>query len=186
MHKFDPEHWERLVGEERRARLPVSAILNPIDVREGMVVADIGAGPGYFTLPLAERVGPRGRVYALDIEPRMLEALRSRGVPPNVEVLQSGESTLPLPDQSVDLAFLAFVYHELGDRPAMLAEIRRILRPGGRLVVADWVPREEEIGPPLHERIAEGVVTAEMEAAGFEVTTSFAANPSTYCVVGAV
>jgi ubiquinone/menaquinone biosynthesis C-methylase UbiE len=180
MRKFAPENWERLIGEARRAHLPPEALLDRVEVPPGGTVADIGAGPGYFTLPLADRVGPTGRVYALDVQPEMIEILRSRNLPPQVQVTRSGESELPLEDRSIDLAFLAFVYHEAEDRPALLAEIRRVLRPTGRLFIAEWVPREEDIGPPLHERLSAETVREELDTARFAVIGHGHVTPSVY------
>ena len=74
--KFDPAKWQRLLPPERRALLDPGAFLDVIAVAPGSTVADIGAGPGFFTAPLAERVGPAGHVVALDVSPAMIERLR--------------------------------------------------------------------------------------------------------------
>lgn len=183
MGKFKPENWQRLVSEERRAHLPPDVLLDAIGVEEGSTVADIGAGPGYFTLPLVERVGATGRVYALDVQPEMIEVLHGRDLPPQVRVVRSGESELPLEDASVDLALVAFVYHEVEDPRAFLAEAGRVLRPGGRLVVAEWEPREEEIGPPLHERLPREVVERGLREGEFAIVERGRHDSSVYYVV---
>ena len=182
-HKIDPAKWERLVSEERRALLDPEGFLDRLAVRPGDRVADLGAGPGFFTLPLAERVGPAGRVYALDVSAEMLDRLRARNPPEQVEIVQSEESRLPLATGAVGLALLAFVLHELHDPPAFLAEVRRILAPGGRLVVLEWTPREEEMGPPLAERLPRGESRRRLEAAGFEIAEEGEPNTSNYFLV---
>lgn len=182
-HKFQPHRWELLLSEERHQLLDPEAFLEQVGVRAGMRVADLGAGPGFFTLPLARRVGERGHVYALDVAPGMIDVLRARGLPPNVEALPSEESRLPLPDSSVDLELLAFVLHEVHEPPAFLAEARRVLRPGGELVVLEWVPQEEEQGPPLHERLTREQSTALLAAGGFQVVGRGDANRSHYYLI---
>lgn len=179
-HKFRPENWERLLSAQRRALLDPDEFLVRVGMARGEAVADLGAGPGFFTVPLAARVGETGHVYALDVAPEMVARLRSLPLPAHVTVLQSAESRLPLPDASVDTALLAFVLHELEHPRDFLADVRRIVRPGGRLVVLEWVPQEEEMGPPLHERLAPEASVATVEAAGWRLQSSGAANPSNY------
>lgn len=179
-HKFRPENWERLLSAERRALLDPEEFLRRLGISPGETVADLGAGPGFFTDHLAQQVGPSGLVYALDVAPEMVALLRRRALPPNVVVLQSQESKLPLPDASVDLAMLAFVLHELEHPRDFLIEARRILKPGGRLLVLEWVPQQEEMGPPLHERLAPTASTALLASAGWALSSEGAANPSNY------
>ena len=180
MHKFNPENWEHLLGAPRRTLVDPAQFVDQLDIQEGDVVADIGAGPGFFTLPLAEHVGARGKVYALDVAPEMLEKLRSRNLPEQVELLLSTENHLPLPDGSADLGLLAFVFHELEDPAKFLAEAKRILRPAGRLVLLEWVPQEEELGPPMHARVGAEHTAAALVAAGFRVITDGMIRSSTY------
>ena len=142
-HKFDAAHWERLLSGERRALLEPGAFIRRLAIPSGAVVADLGAGPGFFTDALADAVGPSGQVHALDVSPDMIEVLRRRDLPPQVTARLSEENRTPLPDASVDLALLAFVLHELDAPLAFLTEARRVLRPGGRLVVLEWVPQVE-------------------------------------------
>jgi ubiquinone/menaquinone biosynthesis C-methylase UbiE len=182
-HKFPAEKWERLVSPERHALLTPDRLLERFDVREGMTVADLGAGPGFFTFPLAARVGPSGLVYATDISPAMLEVLKSRGIPSQVRPLVAEESRIPVPDASVDLALLAFVLHEVMHPEVFLREVGRILRPGGRFVVLEWVPRQEEMGPPLHERLSSARSTELLAGSGFTVLEQGDANDSQYYLV---
>jgi ubiquinone/menaquinone biosynthesis C-methylase UbiE len=181
--RFDPDRWQRLISPERYALLDPVAFLQRIGVAQGSTVADLGAGPGFFTLPLAQAVGPSGRVYAVDVSPAMVERLRERGLPEHVDVLLGGEHGLPLADRSIDLALLAFVLHELEDSPNFLSEVRRTLRPGGRLVVLEWVPQEEELGPPLHERLPRDAATTMLSESGFRVAEEGDANRSNYFLI---
>ncbi len=178
--KFDPANWERLRSKERRELLDPGAFLDSIGVNPGAVVADLGAGPGFFTRPLAERVGPRGAVYAVDVSPEMVRLLRDRDIPAQVKVLLSGETRLPIPDGAVDLALLAFVLHKLDNPAEFLSEVRRTLKPSGRLVVLEWVPQEEPLGPPIGERISEAESTEILVSSGFRVVERGMANGSNY------
>ncbi len=155
-HKFDPSRAERLLSEERASALPPEDVLALLGAQPGHVVVDVGCGPGFFALPLARRVGPEGRVLALDIIPEMLARLRDRlaveGVK-NVEPVLSKEARLPLPSASCDRALLVNLLHELANPAGLLAEVARVLRPGGRGLAVDWAPRPSPTGPPLDVRV---------------------------------
>lgn len=187
-HKFDPANRGHLDSEERRSYLDPDAILGAFGVGPGDVIADIGAGTGFFTIPAAMRVGPSGRVYALDLESEMLGDLRLRiGVagPRNVEILRSDEDRIPLPQASVDLAFLACVLHEL-DGPGTLRECARILKPTGRLAIVDWKKMKQDIGPPYRHRLDEGQARAFLQQSGFTPTRTFEAGRYHYGIEASV
>ena len=184
-HKFPPEKWDRLLTPQRQAFLDAGWVLDRAGITAGMHVADLGAGPGFFTLPLAKRVGPGGVVYATDISPEMLAALRDRGMPGHVTLLHAAESTIPVPGAAVDVALLAFVLHELVEPAAFLREVQRILRRNARLVVLEWIPQDDGMGPPMEERISEAATRALLEAAGFTIVDRAAANPSQYMLIAA-
>ena len=182
-HRFPSDRWARLVSDERRAFLDPQRVVERLDVRRGSTVADLGAGPGFFTLPLAECVGAAGRVHAVDVSPEMVRVLRERGLPPQVEAEVSEENRFPISDAVVDLAFLAFVLHELSDPTAFLADVRRILAPGGRLAVLEWVPKEEDLGPPLHERLSVDDSMELLADGGFAVIEEGELNASSYLLM---
>lgn len=185
-HKFPAHKWERLVSPERHALLDPGRFLGGLGVRPGMKVADLGAGPGFFTFPLAALVGATGLVYATDVSPDMLAVLKQRGLPAQVRTVLAEESSVDIPDHSVELALLAFVLHEVAHPADFLREASRILRPDGRLVVLECIPRQEEMGPPLHERLSGEQTVSLLERAGFRVSERGEANPSQYFVVGHV
>ncbi len=177
-HKFDVAHRAQLDSGERRSYLDARAILEAFEVRPGMHLADIGSGTGFFAIPAAEIVGPRGRVYAVDLSAEMLEDLQAklRKAPSrNLEALRSTEDRIPLPDGSVDFVFMACVLHEL-DGPGTLLEARRILRPSGRLGIVDWIKEDMEFGPPKAHRLDEGEAKGVLHDAGFLVTRTFSAG----------
>lgn len=181
-HKFRPERWEVLHSRQRLRYLDPESVLDAIGVAAGSSVAEVGAGSGAFTLPLARRVGERGRVFALDIEPEMLARLRDgveSGRWPQLVVRESREDHLPLEDGSVDAVFMIQVLHELhGD--ATLREARRVLKPSGLLHVVDWEPVETEVGPPIEHRVAEESARRFVEGAGFALAKRWAAGEANY------
>lgn len=170
-HKFHPEKAERLHAPERDLRQPWQPLLNLLLLDRLQVVVDLGAGTGYFAIPLARALAGRGTVYALDIQPEMLALLEARRKEAGVEnlvILQTGEPGLPLPDTSVDAVLLVNMLHEFDDLGASLREVRRILRQGGSIVVSDWKKIPTEQGPPVEERLSEEEALAACRAAGFQ------------------
>jgi len=141
-------------------------------VKPGMTVADIGAGTGLFTMLFADAVKPGGSVYAVDISPAFVEYIQEtaqkRRVRNVTAVLTDGVE-LKLPDASVDLVYMSDVYHHFEHPAETLASIRRVLKPGGRLVVVDY-ERIPGVTPPArveHVRVDKRGAIREIEAAGF-------------------
>ncbi|MBI3944924.1 MAG: methyltransferase domain-containing protein [Armatimonadetes bacterium] len=172
-HKFDAAHAHRLDDPDRARFQDPAVLIRDLGVCPGMVCVDIGAGTGFCSQPLADAVGPTGHVYALDIHPEMVARLAARfSGAANVSVRRSEESRLPLADGTADLALLVNVFHELADPAAILAEVRRVLRPDGRLAVLDWakVAKEGQPGPPVAHRVAAEDAAAAIAAAGFRAS----------------
>ena len=168
----DPAQMERLLGEQRRATLPPEPTLRAAGVAPGQTVVDLGCGPGYFTLPAADLVGPGGTVYGVDTQPEMVEACRRRAAEAGaqgVRVLRSDALHVPLPDAIADLVLIAWVLHEVPDRVAFLREARRLLKPGGGAALIEFRKRDGLWGPPMAIRLSEAEVAAAVEAAGLRV-----------------
>lgn len=174
--RFDPARAHRLDSAERRTWLPPDEVVRRLELRAGEVVADIGAGTGYFSVPIAGALGAGGRVYAVDAQQEMLDLLRAKLAQTstqNVEpVLAEGAQTR-LADSCCDLAFYANVWHEFPDRAAVLREAQRILKANGRIAILDWRPDVvPEHGPPLEHRLTASGAHDELISAGFaDVTT---------------
>lgn len=161
-----------LTRPERTVEERPEAMLDALHVPQDGVVADIGAGVGYHSWRLAERVGPRGRVYATDLQPEMLALLESsmkeRGIT-NVVAVRSGQDVTGLPDGAVDLALMVDVYHELAEPLRFLGAVRRALKPGGRLALVEFRAEDPEVPiRPEHKMTAEAVVR-ELKAGGFRL-----------------
>ncbi|MBI2846592.1 MAG: class I SAM-dependent methyltransferase [Chloroflexi bacterium] len=184
-HKFEPAHKERLLSQERKRLLDPERVIALLPMEPRHSIADIGCGPGFFTLPIARHI-PTGRVYAIDIQEEMLEAVRARIAEEdvkNVEVRLSGEMELPLENESVDGAFLAFVLHETEDKVAFLKRIAKALKPGGWLAVIEWYKKEMEEGPPAYERLSEAQVQRLAKKAGFVQTRKLPLNEMHYFIL---
>jgi len=146
-------------------------LLDALSIQPGMTVADVGAGFGYFTWRLARRVGARGRVLAIDIQPEMVQRLRQEAQERELAQVEAKLGTARNPgieEKSLDLALLANSYHEFSEPEAVLAALRKSLKPGGSLVVIEY--RKEEPSPmsPLH-RMSLVELRAEIEPAGFDL-----------------
>lgn len=182
----DDEHFRRLHGPERERWFPKEPVLAMLALAPGMAVADVGAGSGYLTAPLAEAVGPTGVVFAVDPSPAAHRHLAERfdhdGWPQVVRLVGTAEAT-GLGDASVDRMLWHALFHELTARGQAWSEARRTLKPGGRLVIVDWKPEPTPMGPPVHERVAAETAATEAEAAGFRVTARTEPGPATWGLV---
>jgi ubiquinone/menaquinone biosynthesis C-methylase UbiE len=156
-------------------------VVAALRLRRGMVVADVGAGTGYFSRRFAAAIGPKGRVIALDIEAGMLEELRRRALDArNLETRTVAPDDPKLAPHSVDLIFVCNTGHHLPDRVRYYGKLRRALRPAGRLVLIDFYRRELPIGPPVAEKVSRAQTLSEAQAAGFRLRASPAFLPYQY------
>lgn len=150
MRKFDPRRRSILDDPKRFSFENPDSILSEAGVKAGEVVADIGCGTGFFTLPLADRVGRSGKIYALDTSPIMIRELRKRVRSlKQVKPIHSRENEFLLKDGSLDFVLLVNMVHELDDWKLFFKEVRRVLRPGGRICVVDWKKKKMDMGPPI-------------------------------------
>ena len=157
---------------EREDEEAPSKALDALDLKPGMVVADIGAGSGYYSSRIAKRVGPAGRVYATDIQQGMIDILERRikaeGLT-NVTTVLGGMDDPHLPAKSIDLAIMVDVYHELQQPQIFLQRLKEAFKPGGRLVLLEF--RKEDPKVPILEvhKMSVAEVDQEMKAEGFEI-----------------
>ena len=158
-------------GEREREENPTKAI-RALDIQPGMTVCDLGAGSGYYTVRMSRLVGPTGKVYAVDIQPRMLELLtrrlRSDGIQNVIPVLSTDDDP-KLPPQSQDLILLVDVYHEFARPQLMLRRMREALKDDGRLVLLEFRKEDESVPIRLEHKMSIAEVKAELEPEGFRI-----------------
>ena len=189
---YENPDWQQWVNTFERPGREVydkrHAIVDATGIRPGMAVADIGAGTGLFTRLFAERVGPQGRVYAVDISRPFIENIvrtsQQRGFL-NVEGVVNGHKDVSLPPDSIDLAFLVDTYHHFEYPASMLSSIHRSLRPGARLVVIDFRrdPRHSSSWVMGHVRAGREAVIDEITRAGFRLIDDKALLRTNYYLV---
>ena len=166
------DYVKKFETEDRENYAHRHEIVAALELKPGMAVADVGAGTGLFTRLFADKVGPSGKVYAVDIAQPFLDHIaadaKKRGQSQVVTVLGSQDAT-NLPAESVNLVFLSDVYHHLEKPEKTLASIRRALKPGGRLVVIEFdrVEGRSSAFVLKHVRASQAVFRKEIEDAGF-------------------
>lgn len=183
VHKFDVKNAEILDSPDRIEFLNPDRILDRLELSKETALVDLGCGTGFFTIPAARKVK---KVFALDVQQEMLNILRDRIEKQkinNIEALLSEESSIPLPDNSVDVLLMANVFHELEDRNSILKEGQRILSDEGRLVIIDWKKMEMEFGPPIEERLDEKDVISICNNNGFDFYGHSYAGPYNYMLI---
>ncbi len=178
-----------LMSEERKRFHDPQTVLKSIGAKPGKVMADLGSGPGFFTVPLAQIAGEGGLVYAVDSNQAMLNALKENlakaGVNPQVVKIINGDvCSTGIPDASVDLVLFANLLHEVADRKAFFQELKRISKPDARIVDLDWKKIPTEHGPPLNERLSEAEARAVFEENGFSVVKLVDVGPCHYELIG--
>jgi SAM-dependent methyltransferase len=162
------------------------AVVRALGLRRGQVVADVGAGPGFFTLRLARAVGPTGQVYAVDPEPSVLDVLRERlgrSRVRNVTPVLARADDPMLPAGCCDLALVVNSYHHVPDGPAFLRRLAQALTRGGRIVNIDFARRETPAGPPVEHRIARERFLRDARRGGLDLVAEHRFLPYQYFLV---
>ena len=188
-HSFEnTDQWvEEFENAERDAQQKPDEVVRALNLSAGDVVADIGAGTGYFTRRFAKAVGDDGIAYAVDLEPNMLRYIAERaekdGQPNIVPVLATTSSPMLAPS-SVDLFFICNTIHHIGARNEYYGILARGLRPGGRFAIVDFYKDAELTkGPSRAMRIAKQSLIDEVTAAGFRLVEDHDFLPVQYFLV---
>ncbi len=172
LHQDTKAYIAHLEDPQRDAYQKPQEVVNALHLKAGEVIADLGAGSGYFTVRLARPVGETGRVYAVDVSPDMIVHLNRRIRDLNlrnvVTVLCAPDDPL-LADASVDRFFICDTWHHISGHAKYLALLKRMLRPGGQVIMVDFKKAKTPVGPPMELRIDREDLVREMEAHGFQL-----------------
>ncbi len=188
MHNWDDEAAKRLMSEGRKSLEDVDAILAELNLHEGAVVADLGCGSGYFTIPIASRVGGTGTVYAVDSSRSMMLHLKRNVEAAGVDLgriimLETDAARTGIPDRAVDVAFFANVLHDIGYKDGFINEVKRILKPGGMAVDYDWNEEWKESGPPMEIRLRRKTARELLEKNGLKVACAINMGATHYMLM---
>jgi ubiquinone/menaquinone biosynthesis C-methylase UbiE len=189
MHRLhqDPKAYIAMLDDPKRDEYQKPhEVITALNLKEGEVIADIGAGSGYFTFRLAHHVGDTGRVYAVDVSPDMIvhlnrhiRDLRATNV---VTILSAPDDPL-LMDASIDRFFLCDTWHHIADHPRYLALMKKMLKPDGQIVMIEFKKAQTPVGPPLEMRIDREDLVKEMEANAFHLEAEYTFLPYQYFLV---
>ena len=186
-HHID-HHIDRvkfLMSEERKQQHNPETILNEVGVTKGMIIADLGSGPGFFTIPMAQMTGEKGLVYAVDSNQTMLKGLKenidkSEVNPRIIKIVNSDVCHTEIPKESVDLVLFVNVLHEVADRKAFFQEVKRISKSTAYIVDVDWKKIQTKHGPPLKSRLSEDEAKRILSECGFTVLKQTNVGPYHY------
>jgi len=189
MHRLhrDPKAYIAMLEDPKRDEYQKpQEVMMALGLKPGETIADIGSGSGYFTLRLAAQVGATGRVFAVDIDPEMVRylnrRLRDAGVR-NVQTILAEPDDPLLPDGSIDRFVVVDTWHHIEKQLDYLALMKKMLKPGGQIVMIDFQKRELPFGPPIEMKIAREDLVRQMEANGFGLAKEHTFLPYQYFLV---
>lgn len=170
------EYAKVLEDPSRDAWQKPHAVVVALDLKPVDAVADIGAGSGYFARRFALHAG---RVYAVDIDEKLLEMVRSKA-PANLRTIVAAPDDPHLPPELIDMIFFCDVLHHIENRPAYYVKVAKALKPGGRVVVIDFYKKPLPVGPPESMKLSDQEVIAEFQNAGFALSKRLDTLPYQY------
>jgi ubiquinone/menaquinone biosynthesis C-methylase UbiE len=186
LHQDPKSYIHTLEDPQRDAYQKPHEVLTALRLKEGEVIADIGAGSGYFTFRFSHFVGDKGKIYAVDVSPDMILHInrRIRELKANnvVSVLADPDDPL-LADRSVNRFFFCDSWHHIENQTKYLTLMKRMLKPGGEVVMIDFHKKELPVGPPPEMRIAREDVIKQMEKNGFRLAREHKFLPYQYFLI---
>ena len=189
MHELhsDPKSYIGALEDPKRdAYQKPHEVLTALNIKPGEVIADIGAGSGYFTFRLSHFVGDKGKIYAVDVSPDMVRhvnrRIRETKVTNVVTILADNDDPL-LADQSVNRFFICDVWHHVENQSKYLSLMKKMLKPGGEIVMIDFHKKELPFGPPMQMKIAREELVKQLEANGFKLSKEHTFLPHQYFLV---
>lgn len=167
---------------------PTANVLQ-MGLRDGMKVADLGAGTGHYALAAANIIGSRGRVYAVDVQEDILTCIRTKAEDKGLKNIETVWGNIEkvggtkLKDKAMDAVILSNILFQLEDREAAIAEVKRIIAPGGKLLVGDWAGAYGGLGPHEDHIISEHDAEELFIAHGFHKVKAFRGGPHHYSIL---
>jgi predicted methyltransferase len=185
LHQDSKAYIAMLDDPKRDAYQKPHEVITALTLKEGEVIADIGAG-SVFHFPVGPHVGDKGRVYAVDVSPEMVVHLNRRirdlKLKNVVSILSAPDDPL-LADASVDRFFICDTWHHIENHDRYLALLKKMLKPGGQIVMVDFKKVETPVGPPLEMRIDRDDLVNEMQKNGFRLEAEHTFLPYQYFIV---
>jgi ubiquinone/menaquinone biosynthesis C-methylase UbiE len=187
-HSFENvAHWQSVFDDPKRDTWQKPAeLVRVLGIEPGMVVADLGAGTGYFSRYLSAVVGERGTVFAVDPEPNLVAHLRARAEQEhtvNVVPVLASFNNPRLPAQGVDLVLIVDTFHHIDDRLTYFRHLQRALTPRGRVAIVDFKKEPLPVGPPPEHKLARDQVIDEMQSAGYAFAAESQVLPYQYVLI---
>jgi len=189
MHRLhnDPKAYIGALEDPKRdAYQKPHEVIHALNLKSGEVIADIGAGSGYFTFHLARHVGDKGKVYAVDVSPEMIlhvnRRIREQKANNVVTLLADPDDPL-LPDRSVNRFFFSDSWHHIENQSKYLSLMKRMLKPGGEIVMIDFHKKELPVGPPMQMKIAREDLIKQLDGNGYRLTKEHSFLPYQYFLV---
>jgi ubiquinone/menaquinone biosynthesis C-methylase UbiE len=186
LHQDSKAYIAILEDPARDAYQKPHEVMMSLGIKDGETIADIGAGSGYFTFRFARHVGEKGRVYAVDINPDMIlymnRRIREMKIKNVVTVLSAPDDPL-LQEGSIDRFFICETWHHIQNQTQYLALMKKMLRPGGQVIMIDFQKKDLPVGPPNEMKIAREDVIQEMQASGLRLAKENTFLPYHYFLI---
>ncbi len=184
-HLFPPKDLGLIETPDRDQWGRPDQIMDALGIADGSVVADLGAGGGWFTLRLSRRVGPNGLVYAEDIQRQMIEEIQRRVRREGLQNVRTvlGTATDPRLPAGIDVVLIVSAYHEMEDPVALLKNVAGALKPQGRIGVVDFLPGGGGPGPAADERVDSEAVVKAAARAGLQLQARDTVPPFQFLLV---
>jgi len=186
LHQDSKAYISFLDDPQRDAYQKPHEVITALGLKQGEAIADIGAGSGYFTFRLAQHVGETGRVFAVDVSPDMILHLnrRIRDMKlQNITTILSAPDDPLLMDGSIDKFFICDTWHHIQNQGHYLALMKKMLKPGGQIIMIDFQKKESPVGAPMEMRIDREDLVRQMESNGYRIVKEHTFLPYQYFLV---
>jgi len=186
MHQDPGAYISMLENPQRAAEQKPEEVIDALGIKAGETIADIGAGSGFFAFRFSPHIGKSGRVYAVDISSDMIlhmnRHIRDHKLT-NVTTILSAPDDPLLMDSSINRFFVCNTWHHVPNRPQYISLMKRMLKPGGQIIVIDYRKEQLPVGPPPEMKMAREEVLREMESGGFKLAKEHTFLPYQYFLV---